>query len=164
MRIEKYSFEFEEYDSIDELTSDDALLVAGARKATALAYAPYSKFKVGAYAKLKNGEYIVGSNQENASYPVGICAERALLASVSQLFPDVAIETMAISYNNLNSNMESNKPLSPCGMCRQALQEYESRFNAPIRLILSGLEGKVLVIKQATMLLPFSFKGEDLGG
>ena len=156
----KYTFDYEEYNSIDDLSTEDAHLVAEARKATELAYAPYSNFLVGAYAVLNSGEFIKGSNQENASYPVGICAERALLASVGQLFPNAPIVSMAISYNNLNG--ESNRPLSPCGMCRQALQEYEGRVNQPIRLLLSGMEGKVYIIKQSTNLLPFSFSGEDL--
>jgi len=157
---EKHSFEYEEYDSIEDLPLSDALLVKEARKATKLAYAPYSNFLVGAYAELNSGKFAAGSNQENASYPVGICAERVLLASVAQLFPNEPIKTIAISYHNLNGT--SNVPLSPCGMCRQALQEYESRVNQPIRLLLCGMEGKVLVIKQSSLLLPFSFNGDAL--
>ncbi|MFP5041949.1 cytidine deaminase [Parasediminibacterium sp. JCM 36343] len=160
MKIEKYSFEYEEYESIDELTPSDALLVEEARKATKLAYAPYSQFQVGAYAELASGEFVVGSNQENASYPVGICAERVLMASAAQLYPNQGVRNMAISYHNLNG--KSNRPLSPCGMCRQALQEFESRHNQPIRILLSGMEGKVFILKQATMLLPLSFKGDDM--
>ncbi len=156
----KYTFDYEEYDSIDDLSAADAHLIEEARKATEIAYAPYSNFLVGAYAVLNSGEFIKGSNQENASYPVGVCAERALLASVGQLFPNEPILSMAISYNNLNG--ESNRPLSPCGMCRQALQEYEGRVHQPIRLLLSGMEGKVFVINKSTNLLPFSFSGDDL--
>lgn len=156
----KYTFDYEEYDSIDDLSAADAHLIEEARKATEIAYAPYSNFLVGAYAVLNSGEFIKGSNQENASYPVGVCAERALLASVGQLFPNEPILSMAISYNNLNG--ESNRPLSPCGMCRQALQEYEGRVHQPIRLLLSGMEGKVFVINKSNNLLPFSFSGDDL--
>ena len=158
--IAKYSFEYEEYGSIDDLSVEDAFLVQEARKATKLAYAPYSNFLVGAYAELNSGEFVVGSNQENASYPVGICAERVLLASAAQLFPNQPIKSMAISYNNLNGT--SNAPLSPCGMCRQALQEFESRVHQPIRLLLCGMEGNVLVVKQSSMLLPFSFNSDAL--
>ena len=158
--IEKHSFEYEEYDSIEDLSPADVFLVTEARKATQLAYAPYSNFLVGAYAELNSGKFAVGSNQENASYPVGICAERVLLASVAQLFPNEPIKTIAISYHNLNGT--SNVPLSPCGMCRQALQEYESRVSQPIRLLLCGMEGKVLVINQASLLLPFSFNADAL--
>ena len=158
--IEKnFSFNYEEYDSIDELSAEDALLVNGAREATKLAYAPYSNFLVGAFASLTSGEFVKGSNQENASYPVGICAERALLASTAQIFPNVPINTLAISYNNLNGS--SGLPLCPCGMCRQAINEFENRFNRPIRIILSGMEGKVIVIAQASQLLPLSFNRDS---
>jgi cytidine deaminase len=115
---------------------------------------------VGAIAKLDNGEIVAGSNQENASFPVGLCAERVLLASAASLFPKVPIETIAISY--YNENGESRHPISPCGICRQSLLEYESRVKHPIRIILGGLEGKVYIIERAAMLLPLSFTAEDL--
>jgi cytidine deaminase len=155
-----YHFEFEVYDSIDELTEEDAWLLDEARETTQKAYAPYSKFKVGAAAKLVNGEVVHGSNQENASYPVGICAERVLISAASSLYPKVAIETLAISYNNTNG--ESNQPITPCGLCRQSLKEYETRTGHPIRLILGGMHGKIYVIPNADFLLPLSFTGEDL--
>ena len=117
---------------------------------------------MGAAATLKNGKTVTGTNQENASYPVSICAERSLLSSASALYPEVAVETMAISYHNHNANANSNRPISPCGMCRQSLMEYEGRWKNPIRLILSGIEGKVYVISKASHLLPLSFTGDDL--
>ncbi|MBL7703846.1 MAG: cytidine deaminase [Ferruginibacter sp.] len=160
MKKEDYHFSYEVYDSINDLTGQDALLLSEARKVTASAYAPYSNFNVGAVAELENGEIVKGTNQENASYPVGLCAERSLLASAASLFPNVAINTMAISYNNVNG--QSNRPISPCGMCRQSLVEYEERVNKPIRLIMSGQEGKVIVVEKADALLPFSFRSEDL--
>lgn len=160
MNKQLYNFEFEVYNSIDDLNEQDAWLLKEAREVTALAYAPYSNFQVGAVAKLANGEIVAGSNQENASFPVGLCAERVLLASAASLFPKVPLETMAISYHN--NNGESDHPISPCGMCRQALVEYEDRVNRPIRLILGGLEGKVYIISQANMLLPLSFTSTDL--
>lgn len=160
MNKQLYKFEFEVYDSVDELNEQDAWLLKEAREVTALAYAPYSNFQVGAVAKLANGEIVAGSNQENASFPVGLCAERVLLASAASLFPKVPLETMAISYHN--NNGESDHPISPCGMCRQALLEYEDRVSRPIRLILGGLEGKVYIISQANMLLPLSFTSTDL--
>jgi len=160
MTQQQTSFSFEVYNSIDELNPADALLLKQAKAVTKNAYAPYSHFYVGAVAALANGAFINGTNQENASYPVGICAERVLLSSASSQYPDVAIETIAISYDNKNG--ESNKPVSPCGICRQTLAEYEERQQQPIRLILSGLEGKVFVIPKATLLLPLSFGGNDL--
>lgn len=153
-------FDYEVYDSIDQLSDEDKFLLESARRVTEKAYAPYSQFQVGATAKLKNGSIVEGTNQENASFPVGICAERTLLASAAMLHQNMPIETMAIAYHNLQG--ESNVPVSPCGMCRQALREYEERTKTPIRLILSGMEGKVFVIDQATMLLPLSFNGDIL--
>jgi cytidine deaminase len=160
MEQQKYSFAFEVYDSIDELTADDAALLQQAQDATRIAYAPYSRFYVGAAARLSNGKTMVGSNQENASYPVTLCAERVLLSAASSVHPGVAIETMAISY--AGEQVNSSKPISPCGMCRQALAEYEKHLKHPIRLILGGFKGKVYVIPQATDLLPFVFTEQDM--
>ena len=160
MKRQDFQFEFEVYGSIDELTKEDAWLLDQAREITQHAYAPYSKFHVGAVAKLVNGEVVTGTNQENASYPVGICAERVLLSTASSLFPKIGIEAMAISYNNTKG--ESDQPISPCGICRQSLREFEIRTNHTIRLILGGMHGKVYVISDANYLLPLSFTPEDL--
>jgi cytidine deaminase len=163
MKKQEFSFGYEIYDSIDELTPADKTLLQAARTVTEKAYAPYSHFLVGAVAKLSNGETVAGTNQENASYPVGICAERVLLSSASMLHTGVPIDTIAISYHNTNASGKSNRPVSPCGMCRQALREYEDRTAQPIRLILSGMEGEVIVVEKASQLLPFSFGGSDMG-
>ena len=160
MRKEEIKFQYEVYDSENELAGEDRELLEEARKITSKAYAPYSQFNVGAVAKLANGSIVKGTNQENASYPVGMCAERALLASAAMLETNVPINTMAISYHNLNG--DSSKPVSPCGMCRQALREYEERTGQPIRIILSGMDGIVLIIEKAGQLLPFSFGSEDM--
>lgn len=157
---EDHHFSYDVYDSVDELNEQDAWLVNEAREVTAAAYAPYSNFNVGAVAKLANGEIVAGTNQENASYPVGICAERVLLGSAASLYPNIAIDTIAISYDNTEG--ASSHPISPCGMCRQALVEYEERVKQPIRLILSGLDGKVIIIEKANALLPLSFGSVDL--
>jgi cytidine deaminase len=160
MDQQKYSFDFEVYESIDQLSPQDAQLLRDAQNATKIAYAPYSNFLVGAMALLANGKTMAGSNQENASYPVGLCAERVLLSAVSSVYPGVAIDTIAISYHN--DNGKSDSPISPCGMCRQTLVEYENRFDHPIRLILGGEKGKVFIIPKASMLLPFGFSKEDM--
>lgn len=160
MSHKQYTFHFEEYDSVEELAAGDAALLKEARAVTEIAYAPYSSFKVGAVARLANGEKVIGSNQENASYPVGICAERVLLSAASALHPAVPVDTIAISYHNLHGS--SDAPVSPCGLCRQSLLEHETRFSHPVRIILSGMEGKVLVIPAASMLLPLSFTGENM--
>ncbi len=157
---EEIRFGYDVYNSSDELSAEDSALVSASRQVTEKAYAPYSNFLVGAVAKLANGETVSGTNQENASYPVGICAERVLLSSASMLHTNVPIDTIAISYHNLNG--ESSHPVSPCGMCRQALKEYEERTKQPIRLILTGMDGKVIVLEKASQLLPLSFGSEDM--
>lgn len=160
MEKKEYRFAYEVYDSINSLKEEDASLLREAQKVTEQAYAPYSRFRVGAVAILENGKNINGTNQENASYPVGICAERVLLSASSAIYPDIPIKSMAISYRDERN--KSDHPLSPCGICRQSLVEYEIRMKQPIRLILGGLTGKVYIIPEANSLLPFVFTGEEL--
>jgi len=160
MNHQQYQFEFEVYDSADQLNEQDAALLRQAKDVTAKAYAPYSHFKVGAVARLSNGEIIAGTNQENASFPVGICAERVLLSNAAMLYPQVPIESLAISYDNTKGS--SNHPISPCGICRQSLLEYEIRVQKPVRLILGGLSGKVYIVPKASSLLPLSFTSADM--
>ncbi len=148
------------YESSDELNEDDSFLLIEARSVTKFAYAPYSNFQVGAVAKLVNGEIVSGTNQENASYPAGICAERSLLSTAASNHPGIAIETMAVTYNNLKG--ESDTPVSPCGICRQCISEFQNRFKKPIRIILSGMRGKVQIIDNAGSLLPLAFTSDDL--
>ena len=160
MKENKFEFNYKVYENIAELPEEQQWLLNEAREVTANAYAPYSNFQVGAVARLANGEIVAGSNQENASFPVGLCAERVLLASVSSLFPRVPIDMIAISYKS--DNLKSDHPISPCGICRQSLQEYESRLNHPVQLILGGMEGPVYVIDSASRLLPLAFTSEEL--
>ncbi len=160
MEHQKINFEIEVYESIDQLTKEDAWLLNEAKNITKIAYAPYSHFQVGAMARLTNGKTVAGSNQENASYPVGLCAERVLLSASSSLYPGVPVESIAISYHN--DNGKSDRPITPCGICRQTLVEYETRLQHPIRLILGGMEGKIFIIPKAGMLLPLSFSGDDM--
>ncbi|RYG40779.1 MAG: cytidine deaminase, partial [Chitinophagaceae bacterium] len=123
MKSQKFEFEYEVLNDADELNAEDAVLLSEARTVTQHAYAPYSRFFVGAAAKLSNGKSITGTNQENASYPVGICAERVLLGTAATMFPGETITTLAISYKS--DEVKSDHPISPCGMCRQSLLEYE---------------------------------------
>lgn len=160
MKEHRFEFSYKVYDSISDLPLQEKLLLDKAKEATTLAYAPYSNFQVGAAARLANGEIVMGSNQENASFPVGICAERVTLSSVSSLFPNVVIEAIAVSY--VAANVECDHPISPCGLCRQTIQEYENRFHHPIKIILSGREGAVYVIDSASHLLPFAFTSAEL--
>ena len=160
MEKKEFAFSFEVYGSAEELNRDDAALLRQARESTKKAYAPYSRFRVGAAARLLNGEIVTGANQENAAFPAGLCAEGVLLATASSLYPGMAIDTLAVSYDNERG--PSNRPISPCGICRQSLQEFEQRTGRPVRLIMSGMEGKVFIIPQASLLLPLAFSADEL--
>ena len=160
MQEKKFEFTYDVYDSIDELPEDERWLLNEAREVTEQAYAPYSHFHVGAVARLANGEIVAGSNQENASFPVGLCAERVLLASISSLFPKVPIDKIAISYKG--EGHMNDHPISPCGICRQTLQEFESRVKHPIKLILGGMTGQAFTIDSASRLLPLAFTSDEL--
>ncbi len=160
MRLQQLIFSYEEFDNDSDLPSQDFELLNIARSVTKNAYAPYSNFYVGAAARLLNEKIVTGTNQENASFPAGICAERVLLSAVTSLYLNVAIDTIAITYENKNGT--SYHPVSPCGICRQSLLEFEKRFNQPIRIILAGKTGKVFIIKSAAHLLPLNFSSADL--
>lgn len=162
MKENKFEFSYKIYDSIEELPEEQQLLLSKAREITEHAYAPYSHFYVGAIAKLVNGEIVAGTNQENASFPVGLCAERVLLATASSIFPNIPIDTIAISYKS--EDIKSDHPIAPCGICRQTLTEFESRMGHSIKLILGGIEGPVNVIDSAGLLLPLGFTSEELIG
>ena len=151
---------YQSYSNDLELVPDDRKVLDAARTATSLAYAPYSKFKVGAAALLSDGQIIRGANQENASFPAGICAERALLAALSSLGTPEKVILMAISYEGYGIN--NDKPLAPCGVCRQVMAEYEERIGQPFRLMLAGQFGEVQVFESASSLLPFRFSGAEL--
>ena len=159
--MNEYKFSYEVLENDAMLKAEDRALLLKARSVTVEAYAPYSGFFVGAAALLANGQIVTGTNQENASFPVGICAERVLLSAVTSLHKDIAIHTIAISYKKKFG--ESDSPISPCGICRQSLVEFENRFKSPVRLILSGQQGKVFILGSASFLLPLSFGSKDLG-
>ena len=160
MKEKQFQFSYFVYDSVDELPADKKELLLKAREVTKYSYAPYSKFHVGAMAKMENGQFIHGTNQENASFPVGMCAERVLLSSASSMFPNLPVQSIAISYNS--DHHSTDHPISPCGICRQSLQEYEGRMNHPIELILGGMTGPVYVIDSVSKLLPLGFTGDEL--
>jgi len=158
--VKELNIKIEILESAEQLGKDDYLLLNTARKVTEEAYAPYSSFCVGAAAHLVNGEVVKGTNQENASFPAGICAERVLMSTASSIFPGIAIDTIAISYKNLNG--KSDKPISPCGICRQSMLEFQTRTQHPMRVILSGQSGQIFIINNAADLLPLVFSAEDM--
>jgi cytidine deaminase len=160
MKKIEQQFSYTVYESLFELNDADKELLEAAKEATSLAYAPYSKFRVGAAARLENGVILKGSNQENASFPVGICAERVLLSVASSLYPEAAILEMAISYKNELG--KSDNPISPCGMCRQSLLEFEMKTQQNIRLLFGGETGAIYEVQKATDLLPLGFTSANL--
>ncbi len=156
----QWVLDYEEYNSSEELSLQDQELLNVARGATKNAYAPYSQFLVAAAARLEDGTIHTGTNQENASYPVGMCAEQTLILGLTTKYNQFKINSIAVSYSNLNGS--SNHPVSPCGKCRQFLNEFESRLQAPIRIIMSGLSGKVWIVNSIADLIPLAFSSDAL--
>jgi cytidine deaminase len=156
MKEQVFQFTYKLYESFSELNDEDKKLLKAAQDAAGLAYAPYSHFNVGAAAKLANGEIIKGGNQENASFPAGLCAEGVVLAAAATLFPKVAINTLAISYNS--SSQESDHPIAPCGVCRQSLDEFRAKTGLPVRLLMGGMTGNIFEVNDASSLLPLAFR------
>lgn len=152
--------EYRVYDSLTELDDADRRLLAMAMETTNAAYAPYSEFHVGAAVLLANGEIICGSNQENAAYPSGLCAERVALFYASSRYPEVPVQSIAITARF--SDGKNFLGVSPCGNCRQVMAEYEQRFQNPIRLIMTADDGKVMVIHDAKTLLPILFTKDNV--
>ncbi|HRH66436.1 MAG TPA: cytidine deaminase [Bacteroidia bacterium] len=151
---------FDEYNDITELPVDDQRLVEEARLSVNKAYAPYSRFLVGAAVLLENGIVMRGNNQENASYPIGMCAERVAIFAAGANYPGVKIKAIAITAQS--DLFHIDKPITPCGACRQAISEYEHRYHGPIRMIMVGETGKVLVADNIGHFLPYQFTADDL--
>ena len=146
---------FEIYDSIKELEPSAQALLQKAAEARKKAYAPYSEFLVGAALELENGELISGSNQENASYPSGLCAERTAVYYAGAEFPNQKILRMAIVAGSTVT--PTTKPIPPCGACRQALSEYEVKQNTPMKLYFMGTSGQIAVSKSVENIIPWIF-------
>lgn len=140
---------------LDELEAADRELVEAACQATFTSYAPYSHFSVGAAVRLTNGEVIQGSNQENAAYSAGTCAERCTMFYANAKYPDESIETIAIAARGTNGEF-TKAPISPCGVCRQALVEAQLRAGKNLRVLLFG-ENETFVINSISDMMPFQF-------
>ncbi len=143
------------FDNLKELPKEIIALMQKAIEAREKAYAPYSKFHVGAAILLDNGEVITGSNQENASYPSGLCAERTAVYYAGAKYPKAKMLKMAITAASQNQKTES--PIPPCGACRQALAEYEVKQKEPIEIYFMGETGKVVKSESLANLLPLVF-------
>jgi cytidine deaminase len=159
MRTKELRILVYEYNNVWDLPKMDQQLIFEAREASKNAFAPYSGFYVGAAVQLGNGKIIIGNNQENASFPAGLCAERVALFYAHANYPDVPVIALAITASNKNGLIDG--PVAPCGSCRQALIESEIRFKISIRIILDGKK-KIQVFEETGSLLPFAFRPESL--
>ena len=146
--------------SDDELSGSDLKLVETAKEATSGSWSPYSGFKVGAALLLEDGTVVTGSNQENAAYPSGLCAERTALFAAGHAHPGKAVTALAIAARN--DKGFTAQPITPCGACRQVLAETEQRGGKPIRYILYGTQGTMVVEGGTDAILPFCFGAESM--
>lgn len=140
--------------TFDELNKTDQDLMTSVMEATTHSYAPYSKFSVGAAALLANGIVVTGTNQENAAYPSGLCAERTTLFYANSQYPDQPVLTLAIAARTEKDFIDL--PIPPCGACRQVILETEKRYKQPIRILLYGKK-EIYEVKSICDLLPLSF-------
>lgn len=143
------------FDSMAELSENEKEMMVKAIEARKLAYAPYSKFKVGVAIVLDNGEVVTGSNQENAAYPSGLCAERVAIFYAGANFPDAKIMQLFISASPEDRDLEN--PIPPCGSCRQAIAEYEIKQEQPIAIFFMGAKGEVYKTDSLKNILPLMF-------
>jgi cytidine deaminase len=143
----------------EELDAENKRLIEKAKEQVEKAYAPYSGFHVGAALLLDNGEIFAGSNQENAAYPSGLCAERVAMFYANAQYPNVAVKTLAIAAHTNGMFLES--PVTPCGSCRQVLLETETRFEKDITVLLYGTS-EIYLLRNVKQLLPLCFEKDSL--
>ena len=154
MQIRNISISVEVYSSLAALPAEDRMLVRQAQQASDAAYAPYSRFQVGAAVLLDNGEVVAAGNQENAAYPSGLCAERTALFYAGARHPHAAVKAIAIAAQRCGQ--PAPRPPYPCGACRQVMLECEKRGHLPVRVIMYG-EELTEVAHSVADLLPLSF-------
>jgi cytidine deaminase len=154
MKQRAFTVRLSEYESLEELPDTSVKLVKLAMDAAGMAYAPYSGYHVGAAAQLSNGEIVTGNNQENASYPMGLCAERVAIFHAGSRNPGIPVTSLAIAAM-VNGRFQEH-PVAPCGGCRQVLYEKERVGEAPMELILFGTR-RIQVLRSAKDLLPIPF-------
>ena len=153
-------FELLIFNSLDELHSNDAYLLEQAEKARQNSYSPYSKFSVGAALLLESGNVILGSNQENASFPAGLCAEGVALFNAGANHRTEIIKAIAITAGSEENLV--NRPVPPCGICRQSIIEYEKNQKSPIRILMKGQYGPIYICDSISDLLPLGFDSSFL--
>ena len=155
MKEIKITSEFLVYNSLSELPNDIQGLMEQAVAVRKNAYAPYSKFRVGTALLLDNGKIVLGSNQENAAYPSGLCAERVAIYQAGAVYPEAKILKMAITA--ASDTNQTTTPIPPCGSCRQSIAEYEIRQETPIEIYFMGELGDIYKSESLKNLLPFMF-------
>lgn len=148
------------YESEKELNSDDLFLLTTARESLFRAYAPYSRFRVAAAIRLASGKIVTGTNQENVAFPSGLCAERVAFFAAGHQFPEEKFESVAIIARSEDFNMDH--AAAPCGACRQVMLEYRLKQTEPVRVILAGESGSILIVKDVKDLLPLYFHEDAL--
>jgi cytidine deaminase len=149
------STQFLAFESVQELPNDVQNLMSKAVEVRKNAYAPYSKFRVGAALLLDNGKIVLGSNQENAAYPSGLCAERVAVFHAGSNYPEAKILKMAITA--ASDTNQTTAPIPPCGSCRQSIAEYEIKQDTPIEIYFMGEIGAIYKSASLKNLLPFMF-------
>ena len=154
-----FTFSYNEINHSSALLDSEKKIIERATDVMMSSYSPYSNFRVGAALMLEDGSIVVGSNQENASFPCGICAERVAVFSASTNFPNLRIKTIAITAKS--KNFDIMDPVGPCGACRQVLLEYEEKQNSNIEILLFDMK-KIVKIKRAKDLLPLYFQENKL--
>jgi len=154
MTLKEINVKYQEFSSIDELNAEDRELASEAIAAMANAYAPYSHFHVGAAVRMSNGQIVRGSNQENAAFPSGLCAERTAMFTAGAKFPDKDMLSIAVAggvYGRLGK-----KPATPCGACRQVMAQYQTKAGKPMSVIMIGA-GSILKFEKVDDILPLIF-------
>jgi cytidine deaminase len=149
------STQFSVFETVEQLPSDIQNLMTQAVVVRKNAYAPYSKFRVGAALLLDNGKIVLGSNQENAAYPSGLCAERVAVFQAGAIYPNAKILKMAITA--ASDTNQTTAPIPPCGSCRQSIAEYEIKQEVPIEIYFMGEIGSIYKSDSLKNLLPFMF-------
>lgn len=156
----EHTINFEAIDGYQKLDETEKLLFDKAKAIRDIAYAPYSNFTVGCAILLENGEIVTGSNQENAAYPSGLCAERTAIFYTGANFPDLKITKLFVI--GAPRDAVKSVPIPPCGACRQSILEYEAKQNEVIEVYFASLDGEIFKTKSIRDLLPFSFDASYL--
>jgi cytidine deaminase len=159
MKTKEIKISISQFENLGELSPEDQELILKARASASLAYAPYSNYLVGAALRLEDETIVTGNNQENASSPLGTCAERSAIFWANANYPDLAIETIVVTA--IDQNGSAAKNVSPCGACRQVMVECEHRYSKSMRVILDSSNG-IEILENAKSLLPLSFNGDSL--